>query len=258
MMITVLSPAKKLSSDCSAYGTNYSSPKFLDASKKLVHRLKKFDPIELQSLMGISEKLSELNWERYQAWMYPASPEISREAIYTYLGDTYTGLDALTLSNDDIDFAQNNTRILSGLYGVLKPLDLIQPHRLEMGTKLVNESGKNLYEYWDTSLSKSIIEELKHHSNNTIINCASVEYFKSIDVPELNNPVVTPQFKDMKKGKFKIISFYAKKARGMMARYIIQNRIQKPNDILSFDLDGYSYNESLSTPLEPVFTRHSS
>ncbi|MBT3606896.1 MAG: peroxide stress protein YaaA [Candidatus Marinimicrobia bacterium] len=257
-MITILSPAKKLSSNCSAYGTNYSYPKFLDASKKLVNRIKKFDPPALQSLMGISEKLSELNWERYRAWVYPASPEISREAIYTYMGDTYTGLDALTLSGDDINFAQNNTRILSGLYGVLKPLDLIQHHRLEMGTKLVNESGNNLYEYWSSSLSKSISEELKNHSNSTIINCASVEYFKSIDIPELNNPVVTPQFKEMKKGKFRIVSFYAKKARGMMARYIIQNRIQNPNDILSFNLDGYSYNESLSTLLTPVFTRVSS
>jgi len=257
-MITILSPAKKLSSNCSAYGTNYSYPKFLDASKKLVKSLKRFDPPALQSLMGISEKLSELNWERYRAWVYPASPEISREAIYTYMGDTYTGLDALTLSGNDINFAQNNTRILSGLYGVLKPLDLIQHHRLEMDTKLVNESGKNLYEYWSSSLSKSISEELKNHNNSTIINCASVEYFKSIDIPELNNPVVTPQFKEMKKGKFRIVSFYAKKARGMMARYIIQNRIQNPNDIRSFNLDGYSYNESLSTLLTPVFTRVSS
>jgi len=257
-MITILSPAKKLSSNCSAYGTNYSYPKFLDASKKLVKSLKRFDPPALQSLMGISEKLSELNWERYRAWVYPASPEISREAIYTYMGDTYTGLDALTLSGDDINFAQNNTRILSGLYGLLKPLDLIQHHRLEMGTKLVNEFGNNLYEYWSSSLSKSISEELKNHNNSTIINCASVEYFKSIDFPELNNPVVTPQFKEMKKGKFRIVSFYAKKARGMMARYIIQNRIQNPNDIRSFNLDGYSYNESLSTLLTPVFTRVSS
>ena len=257
-MITILSPAKKLSSNCSAYGTNYSYPKFLDASKKLVKSLKRFDPPALQSLMGISEKLSELNWERYRAWVYPASPKISREAIYSYMGDTYTGLDALTLSCDDINFAQNNTRILSGLYGVLKPLDLIQHHRLEMGTKLINESGNNLYEYWSSSLSKSISEELKNHNNSTIINCASVEYFKSIDIPELNNPVVTPQFKEMKKGKFRIISFYAKKARGLMARYIIQNRIQNPNDIRSFNLDGYSYNESLSTLLTPVFTRISS
>tara|TARA_B100001250_G_C19780768_1_gene781749 strand:- start:66 stop:839 length:774 start_codon:yes stop_codon:yes gene_type:complete len=257
-MITVLSPAKKLSSNCSAYGNNYSHPNFLDASMKLVNRLKNFDPPSLQSLMGISEKLSELNWERYQAWEYPASPEKSREAIYTYMGDTYTGLDPLTLTGDDITFAQKNTRILSGLYGILKPLDLIQHHRLEMGTKLVNDSGNNLYKYWNNSLSRYMSEELKHHHNSTIINCASVEYFKSIDTPELSSPVVTPQFKEMKKGKFKIVSFYAKKARGLMARYIIQNRIQNPKDIRSFNLDGYSYNESLSTLPSPVFTRISS
>ena len=256
-MITVLSPAKKLSPDCSAYGSNYSSPKFLDASKKLVNRLKKFDPIELQSLMGISEKLSELNWGRYQSWTASTGPEKSREAIYTYLGDTYTGLDALTLSNEDMDFAQNNTRILSGLYGLLRPLDLIQPHRLEMGTKLVNDSGKNLYEYWNSSLSDSINEELKTHINNNIINCASAEYFKSIENPQFDGLVITPQFKDWKNGKYKMISFYAKKARGMMARFIIQNRIEEPTGILSFDLGGYSYNSSMSTPLEPVFTRQS-
>ena len=257
-MITVLSPANKQSSKCSAYGNHYSHPNFLDASMKLVNRLKEFDLPSLQSLMGISEKLSELNWERYQAWEYPASPEKSREAIYTYMGDTYTGLDPLTLTSDDINFAQENTRILSGLYGILKPLDLIQHHRLEMGTKLVNDSGNNLYKYWNNSLSRYMSEELKHHHNSTIINCASVEYFKSIDTPELSSPVVTPQFKEMKKGKFKIVSFYAKKARGLMARYIIQNRIQNPKDIRSFNLDGYSYNESLSTLPSPVFTRISS
>ena len=256
-MITVLSPAKKLSSDCTAYGSNFTQPEFLDASQKLVKRLKKFDPPALQSLMGISEKLSELNWERYQSWTYPAGPEISREAIYAYMGDTYTGLDALTLSRDDITFAQENTRILSGLYGVLKPLDLIQPHRLEMGIKLANESGKNLYEYWNSTLSGWISQELKNHTSSTVINCASVEYFKSIDMPKLKAAVMTPQFKEIKNGKLRMVSFFAKKARGMMARYIIQNRIQDPNDILSFNLDRYSYNKSLSTSLSPVFTRAS-
>ncbi|MBL50943.1 MAG: peroxide stress protein YaaA [Candidatus Marinimicrobia bacterium] len=258
-MITVLSPAKKLSSECSAYGTIHSHPQFLDASQNLVNRIKEFDPPKLQSLMGISEKLSEINWERYQSWSYSAGPEKSREAIFTFMGDTYSGLDAFTLSTDDITFAQDNTRILSGLYGILKPLDLIQPYRLEMGTKLENESGKNLYFYWNSSLSNSINRELKVHRNSSIINCASIEYFKSINNPDLQaSVVITPQFKENKNGKYRMISFYAKKARGMMARYIIQNRIEDPKDILSFNLDGYSYNKTLSTELDPVFTRYSS
>ncbi len=254
-MITVLSPAKKLSTECGAYGKNYTHPSFLNASQTLVNQLKELDPPAIQSLMGISEKLSELNWERYQSWVDSAGPENSREAIYTFLGDTYTGLEAQSLSAEDIGFAQENTRILSGLYGILKPLDLIQPHRLEMGTKLASKSGKNLYEYWNHSLSQSISQELDGHSSATVINCASVEYFKSIDLPELIANVITPQFKELKNGRIRMVSFFAKKARGMMARYIIQNRIQDPNDILSFNLDRYSYNKSLSTTLSPVFTR---
>ncbi len=237
-MITVLSPAKKLSTECGAYGKNYTHPSFLNASQTLVNQLKELDPPAIQSLMGISEKLSELNWERYQSWVDSAGPENSREAIYTFLGDTYTGLEAQSLSAE-----------------VLKPLDLIQPHRLEMGTKLASKSGKNLYEYWNHSLSQSISQELDGHSSATVINCASVEYFKSIDLPELIANVITPQFKELKNGRIRMVSFFAKKARGMMARYIIQNRIQDPNDILSFNLDRYSYNKSLSTTLSPVFTR---
>ena len=227
--------------------------------KNLVNKIKEFDPPKLQLLMGISEKLSELNWERYQSWSGSVETEESREAIFTFMGDTYTGLDAFTLSANDIIFAQDNTRILSGLYGILKPLDLIQPYRLEMGTKLENESGKNLYFFWNNTLSNSINQELKVHKNSSIINCASIEYFKSINNPDLQaSTVITPQFKEIKNGKNRMISFYAKKARGMMARYIIQNRIEDPKDILSFNLGGYSYNKSLSTELDPVFTRYSS
>jgi len=180
-MITVLSPAKKLSTECYAHNKTFTQPQFLTQSNKLVKKLQTFDPPALQSLMSISEKLSMLNWERYKVWKTSFKPESSRQAVYTFMGDTYNGLDAQTLNDDDILFSQDNTRILSGLYGILKPLDLMMPYRLEMGTKLENEVGKNLYEFWGSKLSKSLSKELNGHKTKTIINCASVEYFNSID-----------------------------------------------------------------------------
>ena len=177
------------------------------------------------------------------------------ESAYWFLGDTYTGLDAESLDDNDMDFAQKHTRILSGLYGVLRPLDLMMPYRLEMGTKLKNKVGKDLYEYWGDTLSNSISEELRNHQHNVVINCASIEYFRSIDRPSLNAEVITPQFKEYKNGKLKMISFFAKQARGLMARYIIQNKIIEGKDILSFNLGGYSYDPSISSPASPVFTR---
>ena len=207
------------------------------------------------SLMGISENLAILNWERMQNWNRSLRPESSMESAYCFLGDTYTGLDAESLNDNDMDFAQKHTRILSGLYGILRPLDLMMPYRLEMGTKLKNKVGKDLYEYWGDTLSNSISEELSNHEHNVVINCASIEYFRSIDRPSLNAEVITPQFKEYKNGKLKMISFFAKRARGMMARYIIQNKINDGKDILSFNLGGYSYDPSISTPASPVFTR---
>ena len=207
------------------------------------------------SLMGISENLAILNWERMQNWNRSLRPDSSMESAYCFLGDTYTGLDAESLDDNDMDFAQKHTRILSGLYGILRPLDLMMPYRLEMGTKLKNKVGKDLYEYWGDTLSSSISEELSNHQHNVVINCASVEYFRSIDRPSLNAEVITPQFKEYKNGKLKMISFFAKRARGMMARYIIQNKINEGKDILSFNLGGYSYDPSISSPASPVFTR---
>ena len=213
------------------------------------------EPGDLMSLMGISENLAILNWERMQNWNRSLRPESSMEFSYCFLGDTYTGLDAESLDDNDMDFAQKHTRILSGLYGILRPLDLMMPYRLEMGTKLKNKVGKDLYEYWGDTLSNSISEELSNHQHNVVINCASVEYFRSIDRPSLNAEVITPQFKEYKNGKLKMISFFAKRARGMMARYIIQNKINDGKDILSFNLGGYSYDPSISSPASPVFTR---
>ena len=230
-------------------------PRFLDQSSELVSQLKGMEPGDLMSLMGISENLAILNWERMQNWNRSLRPESSMESAYCFLGDTYTGLDAESLNDNDMDFAQKHTRILSGLYGILRPLDLMMPYRLEMGTKLKNKVGKDLYEYWGDTLSNSISEELSNHEHNVVINCASIEYFRSIDRPSLNAEVITPQFKEYKNGKLKMVSFFAKRARGMMARYIIQNKINDGKDILSFNLGGYSYDPSISSPASPVFTR---
>ena len=254
-MITVISPAKKLSDECHAYEADHSQPAYLVKSTELVDQLKSYEPSHLQSLMGISEKLSVLNWERYQSWNPSFSSNNSRQAFFTFKGDTYTGLDADTLSSEDLSFSQNHTRILSGLYGVLKPLDLIMPYRLEMGTKIENKFGKNLYDFWGNELVADLEKDLSNHDSRYIVNCASVEYFKSIDKDSLNGKVITPVFKEIKEGKARIVSFFAKKARGMMARYIIQNQINDPDQIRKFDLGGYEYNDSLSNTMEPVFTR---
>ena len=254
-MITILSPAKKLSPECIAAGGAYTRPIFLDQSKDLVTILKSLDPVGLQSLMGISQNLSELNWERFQSWSSDFSPETSRQAAYSFKGDTYNGLDADTLSEKDMIFAQERVRILSGLYGVLKPLDLMLPYRLEMGTKLDNKRGKNLYEFWGDSISKTITQDLKNHKDKTVLNCASNEYFKSIDNSSLNANIVTPEFKEINNGKTRMISFYAKKARGMMSRFVIENRIEDTRSIIDFNMGGYKYDSSLSEELKPVFTR---
>ena len=254
-MITVISPAKKLSNECYAYEADHSQPSYLNRSTELVNQLKSYEPSHLQSLMGISEKLSVLNWERFQSWEPSFNSDNSRQAFFTFRGDTYSGLDADTLSSQDLSFSQNHTRILSGLYGVLKPLDLIMPYRLEMGTKIENSAGKNLYEFWGDALASDLEKDLAGHESKYLVNCASVEYFKSIDKDALKGKVITPVFKEVKNGKARIVSFFAKRARGMMARYIIQNQINNPNEIKQFDLGGYEYSDELSNTMEPVFIR---
>ena len=255
-MITILSPAKKLSKDCFGHEFNFTQPKYLNHSEKLISILKSFEPPILMDVMGISENLSLLNWERFQNWERPFSNVNSRQAIFTFQGDTYSGLDADTLTEDNILFAQDHSRILSGLYGLLKPLDLIMPYRLEMGTKLKNDNGDNLYDFWGNELSKTLSLELDSHDERCIINCASVEYFKSVNNEALSAEVITPVFKEIKNGKVRIISIFAKKARGMMARFIIENQINKPEGILDFNYGGYSYDKSISSMNSPVFTRN--
>ena len=256
-MITLLSPAKKLSIECCAMEHPQTQCAFLDQSRKIVNILKKFDPIDLQNLMGISENLSFLNFERFKNWRLPFSTDSARQAIFSFTGDTYVGLDAGTFTNKDLQFAQDNTRILSGLYGLLRPMDIIMPYRLEMGTKLKTNRGTSLYDFWSTLISKLLNDELVSHEKSIIINCASVEYFKAVNMKILKAKVVTPVFKEIRNGMPRIISFFAKKARGAMARYIITNQINDIDGIISFDLDNYSYNESLSSRYEPVFTRYS-
>ena len=255
-MITVLSPAKKLSKECIKKTENHNMPRFLDQSSELVSQLKGMEPGDLMSLMGISENLAILNWERMQNWNRSLRPESSMESAYCFLGDTYTGLDAESLNDNDMDFAQKHTRTSFRLIWNPQAARFNDAVPIRNGHKVEKiKLGKDLYEYWGDTLSNSISEELSNHQHNVVINCASTEYFRSIDRPSLNAEVITPQFKEYKNGKLKMVSFFAKRARGMMARYIIQNKINDGKDILSFNLGGYSYDPSISSPASPVFTR---
>lgn len=231
--------------------SEFTQPVFIDQSKTLVSIVRQFSPSDLMKFMKISEKLAEHNYQRFKDWTLPFSLKNAKQAAFTFTGEVYTGLNAAHLNESDLAFAQDHLRILSGLYGLLKPLDLIQPYRLEMGKPLQTHNAKNLYEFW----KPIITEQLNSTPGKALINLASNEYFKAIDKRALDKEIITPVFKDEKNGTFKIISFFAKKARGTMARYIIKNRISKTDDLLNFKEDGYAYNPELSLPSEPVFTR---
>lgn len=254
-MLTVISPAKTLDFESEPHTAKNTQPQFLDQSAALINTMRKQSPKNLSKLMGISPKLAELNAGRYQDWHLPFTPDNAKAAVLAFKGDVYLGLEAEKYSERDFNFAQRNLRIISGLYGVLRPLDLIQPYRLEMGTKIKNVGGTDLYQYWNDTLTTSLNDELSKHRNKTLINLASNEYFKAIKPDLLPNRVVTPIFKDYKNGAYKILSFFAKKARGYMATYIVRNRIIKPDDIKSFDVDGYRFNAELSNENDWVFTR---
>ena len=255
-MLTVIAPAKTLDYESNLPTDNFSVSSHLTKTKRLIRELRTKDPEKLSDLMGISEKLAFLNFERNMNWSIPKKPSDSaRQALFAFKGDVYLGLDALSLEKKDIKFAQDHLRILSGLYGILKPLDLIAPYRLEMGTKLTVGNNNNLYEFWGNDLTESINRDLKNQKNKTLINLASVEYFSSINKSNLSGQVISPIFKDYKNGEYKIISFFAKKARGMMARFIIDNKIDDPKDLQSFDISKYKYNKKESTDLFPVFLR---
>lgn len=254
-MLTVISPAKTLDFDTPPATDKATVPDQLNRSKELVTLLKKQSPKDLSKLMGISDKLAELNSDRYHAWKPPFNSKNAKQSILAFKGDVYIGLDVDTYNARDFNFVQKNLRILSGLYGVLRPLDLIQPYRLEMGTKLPNGKGKDLYEFWGGTISKKLAEELDGHRNKTLINLASNEYFKSVNPSALPGNVITPVFKDYNKGSYKVLAFFAKKARGQMATFIVKNRINKPEDIKEFDVDGYTFSENHSSEFDWVFTR---
>ena len=256
-MIALIAPAKRLDYDSDLSVEDFSVAEHLKESKELIKELQKKSPEDLSSLMGLSENLSMLNFERNMNWQVPKKPSNEvRQAIFAFKGDVYVGLDSETLSKSDIKYAQNNLAILSGLYGLLKPLDLMYPYRLEMGTKMKNEKGKNLYEFWGNKITTSINALAKKNNSKGIINLASVEYFTSVKTENLDLPVYSPVFKDFKNGKYKIISFFAKKARGSMARFVIQNKIKNPADLNKFNLDGYKYSKKDSSEYSPVFLRN--
>ena len=256
-MISIISPAKSLDFDNKAPISDYSLPLFLEESQKIVNVLKDYSPEDLSKLMKISKDLGLLNANRYQDYKTPFKLENSKQAIFAFTGDVYKGLDATSLTSNAIDYAQNHFKILSGLYGLLKPLDLIQAYRLEMGTKISINNSTSLYDFWSNNITSELNTNLESTNSQFLLNLASNEYSKSIDMKSLNAEVITPVFKDWKNGQYKIISFFAKKGRGLMSRYVLENKIKNPNDLRAFDTDGYVFNEDFSTEKSLVFTRKS-
>lgn len=254
-MLMIISPAKTLDFENPSPTSGFTAPEFLEQSKELVTILQRKTSLDLVELMKISMKLADLNVQRFHDWHLPFTPENAKQALYAFRGDVYTGLDADTLDGDGIAFAQSHLRILSGLYGLLKPLDLMQPYRLEMSTKLANERGNNLYDFWGSLITEYLQQAIDAQGDNVLINLASNEYAKAVKFKELNAEVITPLFKEKRGNAYKIISFSAKKARGLMSRYIIDNRLTDPEAIKDFDLDNYRFNPKLSEGNDWVFTR---
>jgi len=252
-MLVVISPAKTLDFETPARTNIASTPGFLEDSQLLVERMRELAPADIAKLMKISDKLAVLNSTRYETWSLPFTAENAKQALLAFKGDVYTGLDAETLAPQQDEYTQQHLRILSGLYGIVKPLDLIQPYRLEMGTKLSNTRGKDLYQFWGDKITDSLNDELAQ--NDVLINLASNEYFKSVQPKKLNARIITPVFKDTKNGIQKIISFYAKKARGLMVRYMIDNQIDHAEALKDFDVAGYQFEAKQSSENEWVFTR---
>lgn len=255
-MIVVLSPAKSLDFDSELPDHSHSDPVFPHEAEKLLNKLKKYSVSKLKSLMNISEDLAQLNAERYQLWTLPFTESNARPAIFAFTGDVYQGLDAKSLKKKDLDFAQKHLRILSGLYGVLRPLDLMMPYRLEMGTKLNYSSKvKNLYQFWGDRITKQVLHDMQAVSAEVLVNLASNEYFKSIQQKKIEQPIITPEFRDWKNGEYKMIGFFAKQARGVMARYIVQHQITDPEQMKGFSGSGYTFNAQLTKGNTWVFTR---
>jgi len=254
-MLIVISPAKTLDFETPSTTAEFSQPDFLEDSQNLIDVLSGYKPENIEQLMKISPKLAELNVERYQTWSPPFNLNNAKHSALAFKGDVYTGLQAETLSENELNYAQQHLRILSGLYGVLRPLDLMQAYRLEMGTKLKTDAGDNLYQFWGDKITENLNAQLSAIASNTLINLASNEYFKSVKTKQLNADVVTPVFKDWKNGQYKMISFFAKKARGLMTAWIIKNQVEDIKGLSAFNVDGYQYSENDSDPLNPLFLR---
>ncbi len=254
-MITIISPAKTLNFKTQSPISDFSQPLFVNQAAKLVNELVKLNPSELKELMDINNGLSELNFIRYSKWELVHSTANSKQAIFAFNGEVYNGFNASRITSEQAEFAQEHLRILSGLYGILRPLDLIQPYRLEISTKISTNHFKNLYEYWTKTITAQINKELEQHSSKVLVNLASNEYSRSIQIKKGTGQIITPVFKELKGNVLKVIVVYTKKARGQMARFIVDNKIDTPEDLKFFDSDGYFFDEALSSDKEWVFTR---
>ncbi|MCP3720097.1 MULTISPECIES: peroxide stress protein YaaA [Paraburkholderia] len=260
-MIIVLSPAKSLDYDTPAHIEAHTIPDFVDDAAELIAGLRRLSPQQIGSLMSISDPLARLNFQRYADWSKQFSQINAKQAVLAFNGDVYEGFDAKSLSSADLDYAQQHVRVLSGLYGLLRPLDLLQPYRLEMGTRFENARGKDLYAFWGERITHAINAQIEHNhakaakGARVVVNCASNEYFKAVKPKKLAAPVITPVFEDWKGGRYKIISFHAKRARGLMARYAVENRVTEPEGLKAFDVEGYAFDADASNDSTYVFRR---
>ena len=254
-MLIFLSPAKSLDYKTPPQVATHTQPAFLEQSEALIRELRKLSPADLANLMGISDALALLNFNRFADWKLPFTPENAKQAALAFDGDVYDGLAAKTLSSADLDFAQRHVRILSGLYGILKPLDLMQPYRLEMGTRFANAAGKDLYAFWGETLLDAINGEMAGMPRPVAVNLASEEYFKAAVGRKIRGQVIQPVFEDWKSGRYRIITFFAKRARGLMTRYAVVNRLGEPEGLQGFDYDGYAFAPEASADRTWVFRR---
>jgi cytoplasmic iron level regulating protein YaaA (DUF328/UPF0246 family) len=257
-MLMVISPAKTLDFETPPTTERFTQPQYLDHSQDLITQLRELTPAQISELMHLSDKLAGLNAARFGSWTPAFTPKNAKQALLAFKGDVYTGLAAETLGQADLDYAQQHLRMLSGLYGLLRPLDLMQPYRLEMGTKLANARGKDLYAFWGERISEWLNEALAEQGDDVLLNLASNEYFSAVKRPALKARVIDTEFRDQKNGQYKIISFYAKKARGMMSRFVISERIDNPEHLKQFALQGYRYSKDLSKTDKLVFLRDES
>ncbi|PRD38571.1 UNVERIFIED_CONTAM: UPF0246 protein [Trichonephila clavipes] len=254
-MLALISPAKTLDYETALPTDTYTQPRLLEQSQQLIDVCRKLSATEIASLMTVSEKIANLNVERFRDWNAEFDFSNARQALFAFKGDVYTGLDAYHLKDHDIDFAQQHLRMLSGLYGLLRPLDLMMPYRLEMGTKLKNSRGNNLYEFWGSIITDQINRDLAEIDAKLLVNLASDEYYKSVNEKKIRAEIIKPVFLDQKNGKYKVISFYAKKARGLMARYLIENKLSQVEQLKAFDSEGYYFDAESSSDKELVFKR---